>query len=226
MADRLSRRVTAQGDADAPAVKRRRLPSDERRREFIQKAIEFFAAEGFESSTRQLARRLGVTQPLIYRYFPSKDDLISEVYDAVYVNRWRPEWDALLADRSRPVRERLVDFYTSYTDVIFNRDWMRIYLYSGLKGTDINRRYMGLVRERILEPIVREIRAEAGFRARKPRGDEVEFAWVMHGGIFYYGVRKLIYESHVEEDKRVVIEAAVEAFVHGVTRQDRPGGSR
>jgi hypothetical protein len=35
--------------------------------------------------TRDLARRLGVTQPLLYRYFPSKDDLIKEVYRTVYL---------------------------------------------------------------------------------------------------------------------------------------------
>ena len=71
----------------ATAPRRRRRPSGERRQEFIEKAIDFFAEEGFESSTRGLAKRLGVTQPLLYRYFHSKEDLISEVYDAVYVNR-------------------------------------------------------------------------------------------------------------------------------------------
>ena len=80
--------------------KRRRLSSDERRSEFIDKAIEFFAQEGFESSTRELARRLGVTQPLLYRYFPSKQELVSAVYDEVYVRRWRPEWEELIADDS------------------------------------------------------------------------------------------------------------------------------
>ncbi len=66
-------------DATAPqtAPPRKRMASEERRQEFLTKAIEFFAQEGFESSTRELARRLGVTQPLLYRYFPSKSDLIS-----------------------------------------------------------------------------------------------------------------------------------------------------
>ena len=154
----------------ATAPKRRRLPSGERRQEFIEKAIDFFAEEGFESSTRGLAKRLGVTQPLLYRYFPSKEDLISEVYDAVYVNRWRPEWADLLTDRDRPLRDRLIAFYNVYTDVIFNREWMRIYLFSGLKGVDINRRYMGLVRQRILTPIVNEARAEPGLFWVRPDG--------------------------------------------------------
>ena len=196
--------------------KRKRLSSGERREDFITKAIDFFADEGFESSTRGLAKKLGVTQPLLYRYFPSKEDLISEVYDAVYVNRWRTEWEGLLRDRSRTLSERLNEFYNVYTDVIFNRQWMRIYLFSGLKGVDINRRYMQLVRKRILEPILIEARAEMGLPEAAPKDCEVEFAWVMHGGIFYYGVRDLIYESTLETHKERVIADAVAAFIAGL----------
>jgi AcrR family transcriptional regulator len=196
--------------------KRKRLSSGERRADFITKAIDFFADEGFESSTRGLARKLGVTQPLLYRYFPSKEDLISEVYEAVYVNRWHPEWESLLSDRSRPLADRLNSFYNVYTDVIFNRQWMRIYLFSGLKGVDINRRYMQLVRQRILEPILAEARAEMGLDERDPKDCEIEFAWVMHGGIFYYGVRDLIYESTLKTQKDRVIADAVAAFMAGL----------
>ncbi|MDP2330322.1 MAG: helix-turn-helix domain-containing protein, partial [Reyranella sp.] len=66
-------------------AKQKRLSPDDRRREFVAKATEFFSEEGFDGGTRDLARRLGVTQPLLYRYFPSKDDLIKEVYRTVYL---------------------------------------------------------------------------------------------------------------------------------------------
>lgn len=203
--------------------RRRRLPSAERREEFILKAIDFFAEEGFESSTRGLARKLGVTQPLLYRYFPSKEDLISEVYDAVYVQRWQPEWGELLADRSRSLTDRLNDFYTVYTDVIFNREWMRIFLFSGLRGVDINRRYLRLVRSRILEPVIAEARHEAGLPPAVPTDAQIEFVWTIHGGIFYYGVRKLIYESNVSDDKAKVIGNAVDALLSVLPQQLRDG---
>jgi AcrR family transcriptional regulator len=196
--------------------KRKRLSSTALRQDFINQAIEFFAEEGFESSTRGLAKKLGVTQPLLYRYFPSKDDLISEVYDAVYVNRWQPEWEPLLRDRTRPLADRLNTFYNVYTDVIFNREWMRIYLFSGLKGVDINRRYMQLVRQRILEPILIEARVELGLPDVPAKDCEVEFAWIMHGGIFYYGIRDLIYDSAISTDKKRVIEDAIAAFMAGL----------
>ena len=212
-------------NSDDP-TKRKRMSSTQRREDFITKAIAFFAEEGFESSTRGLARKLGVTQPLLYRYFPSKDDLIREVYDAVYVNRWRVEWESILTDRSRSVEARLNTFYTVYTDVIFNREWMRIYLFSGLKGADINRRYMQLVRHRILEPIVAEARAELGLAPRPALDNEIEFAWVMHGGIFYYGVRDLVYESALETRKDRVIADAVAAFVAGLAIKLRQGSEQ
>src|SRR5271163_223220 len=84
--------------------KQKRLSPDDRRKEYVAKATEFFAEQGFGGGTRDLARRLGVTQPLLYRYFPSKDDLIKEVYRTVYLEPLDPRWEKLLADRSRPLR--------------------------------------------------------------------------------------------------------------------------
>jgi AcrR family transcriptional regulator len=199
--------------------KRRRLSPDERRREFIRKAIELFSEEGFDGGTRELARKLGVTQPLLYRYFPSKEVLINEVYRAVYIDRWDPGWDSLLRDRSLPIRPRLEKFYRLYTDAIFTREWMRIYLFSGLKGLELNRWYVAMVQDRILVRIIEEYRFEAGLPAQeRPAPAELELAWVLHSGIFYYGVRKYIYESPVHEDKDRVIATALDVFLEGISR--------
>src|SRR5215813_5480959 len=92
-------------------VKQKRLSPEDRRKEFIRKATEFFADEGFDGGTRELARRLGVTQPLLYRYFPSKEDLIKEVYRTVYLDPLDSDWEKRLTDRSGPIRERLQQFY-------------------------------------------------------------------------------------------------------------------
>jgi hypothetical protein len=43
-------------------------------------------------------------------------------------------------------------------------------------------------------------------------------AWVFHSGIFYYGVRKYIYESPVLEDKEQMIGNALDAFLAGFER--------
>src|SRR5712671_391415 len=200
-------------------IKQKRLSPDDRRKEFVAKATEFFSEEGFGGGTRALARRLGVTQPLLYRYFPSKDDLIKEVYRTVYLDPLETGWEKLLTDRSRPLRDRLLEFYRNYTDAIFTRKWLRIYLYSGLKGLDINRWYVGMVRDKILTRIIRECRHEAGLAVQnRPTAAELELAWVFHAGIFYYGVRKYIYESPVLEDKGQMIRDALDVFLAGFER--------
>jgi AcrR family transcriptional regulator len=205
--------------AKCTSSKQRRLSPDQRRKEFVAKATEFFAEEGFAGGTRDLARRLGVTQPLLYRYFPSKDDLIKEVYRTVYLEPLDQAWDSLLADRSRPLRDRLLEFYRGYTKVIFRRKWLRIYLYSGLKGLDINRWYVGVVRDKILTRIIRECRHDLGLPVQsKPTASEIELAWVFHSGIFYYGVRKYIYESPVLEDQDQMIRDALDAFLAGYSQ--------
>ena len=198
-----------------PRIKQRRLSPDDRRKEFVAKATEFFAEEGFGGGTRALARRLGVTQPLLYRYFPSKDDLIKEVYRTVYLEPLGDGWEKLLSDRTRPLRDRLKEFYDAYTNVIFSRTWLRIYFYSGLKGLEINRSYVGIVRDKILSRIIRECRHVAGLPQGKPSAAELEMVWVFHSGIFYYGVRKFIYEAPVLESKEKMISDAVDAFLAG-----------
>src|SRR6478609_11180558 len=215
----MSRKVQSKGEHKRTSAKQRRLSPDDRRKEFVAKATEFFSDEGFGGGTRALARRLGVTQPLLYRYFPSKDDLIREVYRTVYLAPLDTGWEKLLTDRSRPIRERLREFYDGYTNVIFSRKWLRIYLYSGLKGMDINRRYVAVVQDKILTRVIAECRHEAGLPARrKPTASELEMAWVFHSGIFYYGVRKYIYESPVLEDKEQMISDALDVFLAGYDR--------
>src|SRR5450830_1619911 len=73
----------------APKVVARRLAPEEREQQILSKAIRYFAAHGFSASTRDLAREIGVTQPLLYRYFPNKQALVDRVFEEVYLARWR-----------------------------------------------------------------------------------------------------------------------------------------
>jgi AcrR family transcriptional regulator len=181
--------------------------------------VRFFAEFGFTGQTRELAQRLGITQPLLYRYFPTKQDLIDRVFDELFLKRIDPEWVALITDRSRPLRERLVDFYQRYARITYTYEWIRIYMFSALRGNDLNRRYIRIVEERILKPICAEIRHDCALpidEASPITEAELEHVWVMHGGLFYYAVRKYIYHSRVGRDFTQTIERAVGAMLAGV----------
>lgn len=190
-----------------------RLPPQERKAQFINKAIEFFSREGFDSSTRQLAAKLNVTQPLLYRYFPSKDDLINQVYEAVYMGRWDDNWDKLLRDQSKSLEERLNIFYQQYTAKVFEDKWLRIFLFSGLKGIEINKRYLKFVQENVIQVI-----GDQYLKAYKPQqlrltDREQEIIWVTHGSLIYYGIRKHVYGSGVYSDTFDIIESSIRGML-------------
>lgn len=190
-----------------------RLPPQERKAQFINKAVEFFSQEGFDSSTRQLAAKLNVTQPLLYRYFPSKDDLINQVYEAVYIGRWDENWDKLLRDQSKSLEERLNIFYQQYTAKVFEDKWLRIFLFSGLKGIEINKRYLKFVQENVIQVI-----GDQYLKAYKPQqlrltDREQEIIWVTHGSLIYYGIRKHVYGSGVYSDTFDIIESSIRGML-------------
>jgi AcrR family transcriptional regulator len=209
---------------------RRRLSPQQRRRQILDATIAYFAEVGFDGGTRALADKLGVTQPLIYRYFPSKEDLIREVYNEVYLGRWRPEWEELLRDRSTPLRERLMTFYKRYTEMVFNPDWLRIYMFSGLRGVGINQWWITFVEERILRRICEEMRVSFGLPCIEDapiQVEEIDLYWMFHGGIFYYGLRRNLYHlgPHLELDRFIVlsIDSLLEGMPNAVERLLRGG---
>jgi len=187
--------------------------------------VRFFAEVGFEGQTRELARRLGVTQPLLFRYFPTKEALIERVYQRVFLGRWKPEWEEILADRSRPLRERLINYYHEYCNAIFTYEWVRIFMFAGLRGLDINKRYLKLVRERIFLRVCAELRDT--FDLPPPEAvpiseAEIELAWGLHASIFYLGVRKFIYNEPTPDDLDGIIEELVDSYLGGLSMALQP----
>jgi AcrR family transcriptional regulator len=204
------------GAANKSKSPRKRLRSADRRKQILEGAISFFAEHGFDGGTRDLAKKIGVTQPLIYNYFPTKEDLIREVYQSVYVGRWRSEWNDLISDQTVPLRKRLVDFYIDFADVIYSSDWLRIYLFSGLKSLPINSMWISFVEEHLIRRICVEIRKENGFpgtSGTEITPSEIEAFWLFHSGIFYYGVRREVYRSPVHLPVRSFIETSVDAML-------------
>lgn len=199
---------------DRKPARAARMNPEARREQLVEQAAEFFSENGFDAGTRQLASQLGVTQPLIYRYFKSKEDLINEVYRMVYVGQWQDEWTSRLRDRSLPMQDRLIAFYRSYCPAIFNRRWMRIFFFAALKGLDINARYVARVAKRILHPIADEMRAELGIDSAAPiTRTEEELVWLMHGAVFYQGIREHVYRTVDDMDYDFGLRMAVDLYL-------------
>ncbi|OIR02384.1 tetracycline repressor protein class H [mine drainage metagenome] len=203
---------------DKTATLRKRLPRDERERLILEEAIRFFAEVGFEGQTRALAQRLGVTQPLLYRYFPDKDTLIERVYEEVYLKRWNPEWEQLLKDRARPLEDRLSAFYRDYCAAIFRPEWVRIFMFAGLKREGINSRFLETVQNHLLVPLCAELRHSHGLPGldEVPLSDmELNMAWAMHGAVFHIAMRKWIYDLPMPDNLEEMTLLTVRCYLSG-----------
>jgi AcrR family transcriptional regulator len=206
-------------DAAAPEPRKRRLSAADREQQIVDEAIRFFAEVGFSGQTRELAQRLGITQPLLYRYFPTKQDLIDRVFKEVFLKRVDPRWKTLIKDRSRPLQERLTEFYGLYAKAAYRYEWIRIYMLSGLMGEGLNKRYIRVIEESALAPICEEIRHHCGLPGADVipiSGLELEHVWVLHGGLFYYAVRKYIYGTPVDENFPAIVARAVATLLEGL----------
>lgn len=71
---------------------RKRISSEQRREQILNAACELFARQGFGSTTtRQLAEKVGCSETIIFRIFPSKEAIFEELFDEWSQADIRPE---------------------------------------------------------------------------------------------------------------------------------------
>lgn len=205
----------------APSPRKRvRLLPQARERMILDAAIDFFAEEGFGAQTRGLADRLGVSQSLIYRYFGSKEALIERVYQKTFLSRWNPVWEETLADKSRPLRERLKEFLRSYLIAVDDRTWIRIAMHSSLEGSNLTKRYIQGPVTSLLGQIAAELRGRDAGASEEPSDLEIELAWHLHSTVIYYLIRKHIHETPVSLDTDGITSVIVDNFLDGIRSDD------
>jgi AcrR family transcriptional regulator len=195
-----------------------RLTRETREKLIVDGAVRFFAEVGFGGQTRELARQLGMSQSLLFKYFPTKSDLIDRVYQEVYLSRWSPYWEVLLSDAEIPLRQRSVKSYSEYARRIMDYHWIRIFLYAGLLGSEINKNYLDLLRSRIIYRICHAARDEAGLPKltdNELSERDLQLVWALQGSILYLAIQRHVYRNLSDEGIDGVIEDRVDAFLKG-----------
>jgi len=215
-------RMQDPGSKPSPA-RRKRLDPRQREREIVDGAVLYFSEVGFGGGMRDLAGRLGISHALLFRYFPTKDSLIDAVYDRIFLARWNSDWDALLDDRTLDVSERLSRFYAQYLATVDNSAWVRTFVYAGLAGVNINRRYLKLIERKVIAPVARELESLAGTPNASPSQKALDLSWGLHGEIFYLAIRRWIYGARVTADTEGFARAMVAAFLEGAPATLRKG---
>jgi AcrR family transcriptional regulator len=95
-----------------------RMTAAERRDAILEAAVEEIALHGYShATTADIARRAGISQPYVFRFFPTKKDLSLAVVDRC-VSQLLWDWERV---RASPGETRLEALGRSYVEALPNR---------------------------------------------------------------------------------------------------------
>ena len=189
---------------------RTRMTSRDRRRQILDKAADFFSQYGLTAQTRGLAAACGISQRLLYRYFPTKEVLLDEVYRSAIAGPFKAVWFSELADRNKSLEDRLIHFYKDYFTTIFTSRWLRLFMYASLADVGMAPNYTSSMILQLLEMIVVEAAREQDVAIPIDKDVQHEIGWTLHGALSHYAIRRHIYgfTQHVPEDTVVAVHVA------------------
>lgn len=193
------------------------MAADDREELILREATVYFAEQGLSGGTIELASRVGITQPLLYKYFPTKEALIERVYERLLVQNWNPTWEASIEDDAIPLRQRLHQFYVDYVGSVLTYEHVRLFLFSGLSHTDYNSRYYAVLTKRILERIARAMRREFAGEAgpRSVRKGELEIVQSLHAAIYHIAFRRWVHAEPMKGNMSDLVQQKIDLFLNG-----------
>ena len=122
-----------------------RLPAAERKEAILAAALPVFATRGAAgATTRDLAKAAGVTEPILYRHFPSKDDLFAAVV-ARATERVLARIEEIVG-KERGATARLVALVTRIEELLRDAD-LELRVLNGAAATQADPATVALLRD-------------------------------------------------------------------------------
>lgn len=203
-------------------------PGDTARHRLVRVALEQFAANGFEAtSTAQIARRAGVTQPLVHYHFESKEALWRAAVLSVF-ERASDRIDEFQRETERlPPREQLesgirgmVEFSAAFPEL------GRIVAYEGARGGERLRWLLELGIAGAPNRFIALLRAGMDDGWLKPLPVEHVVISLAAAGGYFFVIRETLREAYEidttdADTVRRHADTLVELFLHGLLANDR-----
>jgi len=116
----------------------RRLAAAERRRLIEDAATQLFAERGYIATTiDDIVAAAGVTKPMLYRHFESKQDLVMTLLERHRDELAAAPLDALLASADRPFAERLDAMLEAWFGYVEAHPFVRLLLHDSSGDTEV-----------------------------------------------------------------------------------------
>ena len=195
------------------------MSAEQRRDAIVEASIRLFAEKGFRgTTTRELSKAIGVTEPVLYQHFKDKSDL----YRAI-IERKALEGDELIETRIKPLLDSDDDeaFFRALADLIldsFEKDpcFIRLLLFSGLEGHELNelfleRKVRGFYK--LISGYMKRRMKDGAFRNVSPTAAAQAFVGALH----HHGLVKILsLEAFPGEGRKQFVDEIVQIFVQGL----------
>lgn len=205
----------------------KRMAAGDRCEQILHGAMELFAEKGFRgATTREIAQHLGISEALMFKYFPSKEAL----YRAIIQKRtdgseemFFPK-EAIQAKDDRQVFRSVASYLISKNSE--DPTFMRLIQYGALEGHELSRIFFethAMERTRLLSKYIRQRIKEKAFKKVSP----LLAARAFMGMILHYVQSQEIYEMkkffHFSQKK--VVDTFVDMFLNGLTGNPKRNGT-
>jgi len=197
---------------------KKRMSAGGRREQILDGAWRLFAQKGFRgTTTREIAKRLGISEALMFKYFPTK----AALYRAIIHKRMNGSEEMLFPKEAISSKSDHQVFKTILSYLIKKNTedptFMRMLLYSALEKHDLSRIFFeneAMEHSQLLSQYIRQRIKENGFK----KVDPFLAARAFIGMAIHYVMAQEIYgmKSLFHFPQKKVVDTYVDLFLNGL----------
>lgn len=196
-----------------------RVSAQNRRHQILELATELFARQGYEgTTTRQLAERAGINEAIIFRHFPSKQELYWEVIEQQCAGRGG--LTRLREKLAAETGEREVFIAIAREMLGRNKLLMRLLLYSALEKHQLSERFFRTHVAQYYEVLAEYIQKGIEEGRLRPTDPLLAARGFLGMLVYHFQIQELFGGKEYQDfDRQKVAETYVDIWLQGMERR-------
>jgi len=202
----------------SPKLPSPRIPAAARKASIIRSAAAIFGEKGFNGTkTREIAARAGVSEALIFKHFPSKEDL----YAAILTEK-SPLPGLLERIKALAEQRKDVEVFTMIAETIVggapDQNLMRLILFSALESHELSDMFFQNHIRHFYDVLASYIAQRIEDGAFQPVPPLVA-ARAFMGMLIYHRLLTVLFRAPLTQEPKDIVHTFVTVFMDGLTRQ-------
>lgn len=216
-----ARRTMRAKKTGAETLSKKRMSGRDRRAQIVSVATQLFAKKGFKgTTTREIAKKAGISEAVIFKHFSKKEDLYNAIIDSRCTDtQGQPRCINLLKGKRGKVVFVEVAAYL-ITEHQKDPSFLRLLTYSALERHRLSELFIktkGLELFGYIENHIKELIGEGVFRKVDPSVATAAFM----GMVLHYSISQELYglKKYYKWPNEHVIESFVDIYFEGMRRR-------